>query len=230
VEKPASPTLTAARAVTGAARVPQRRRRRPAVLALAVALVASGGLGGAALYLTTGQRVAVLALARDVPAGQQVEPADLVQVRISLDPSLKALSADSKVVGMRATTDLKQGTLLTASELSNEPLVGNGEQVVGVAAKRSQLPARPLTAGTWVVLVYTPSAGNGGSSGGGSGGGSAGAPALTSITARVVDLGDAATDGSRVVDLAVPAAKGQAVADLAAGGDFALLLAARSSG
>ncbi|MFD0331331.1 hypothetical protein ACFQZC_32285 [Streptacidiphilus monticola] len=86
MEKPASPTLTAARAVTGAARVPQRRRRRPAVLALAVALVASGGLGGAALYLTTGQRVAVLALARDVPAGQQVEPADLVQVRISSTP------------------------------------------------------------------------------------------------------------------------------------------------
>jgi hypothetical protein len=86
------------------------------VLALGIALVAAGGLGGTALYLTTGQRVAVLALTQDVPAGHRITVADLTEVRISLDPALKPLSADSHVLNMRATTDLKAGQLLTSAD------------------------------------------------------------------------------------------------------------------
>jgi hypothetical protein len=220
------------------ARAPQRRKRRPAVLALGVALVAAGGLGGAALYLTTGQRVPVLALAHDVPAGQPLTVADLTEVRISLDPALHPLSADSHVLDMRATTDLKAGQLLTASDLTNDPLVQAGQEVLGVSAKASQLPSSDLQAGAWVVLLYTPSAqgtgigtgaesvpspGASGSAGGRNGGGTL----LQSVTVRVVGVGAASqTDGTRVVDVAVPADQAAPVADLAASGKFAVLLAA----
>ncbi|MFD0530801.1 hypothetical protein ACFQ1I_35745 [Kitasatospora arboriphila] len=59
------------------------RRRRPAVLAMAVALIAAGGLGGAALYTSSGQRIAVLAVARDIPMGQAVTADDLVVAHIA---------------------------------------------------------------------------------------------------------------------------------------------------
>ncbi len=212
-------------------RLGNTRRRRPAVLALAVALVAAGGLGGAALYTTTGKRVAVIALARNVPAGSTLTSADLAEAEISLDPALHPLSVHSKVVGMRATADLKAGSLLTGSDLTDDPLVLAGQQVVGVPAKDTQLPAVKLQPGTTVVLVATPSgpgvSGAGSDSGSGAGGSSS---ALTALTARVVEVGPPDSNGTVVVDLAVPAAQGAAVADLAASGKFALLIAAKGSG
>ncbi|MEY9878047.1 hypothetical protein ABH931_007571 [Streptacidiphilus sp. MAP12-33] len=241
MEAPASPTLTAAqRPATAPARAPQRRRRRPAVLALGVALVAAGGLGGAALYLTTGHRVPVLALAHDVPAGQPLTADDLTQVQISLDPALHPLSADSHVLNMRATTDLKAGQLLTAADLTNDPLVQAGQEVLGVSAKPAQLPGSGLQPGTWVVLVYTPSAeGNGGGNGaeslpsagasGSAAGGAAGGAGtvLQAVTVRVVAVSAASqSDGTVTVDVAVPQAQANPVADLVASGKFAVLLAA----
>ncbi|MBF9066588.1 SAF domain-containing protein [Streptacidiphilus fuscans] len=251
MEAPASPTLTAGQRPAAPIRAPQRRRRRPAVLALGVALIAAGGLGGSALYLTTGQRVGVLALTQDVPVGQPITAGDLTVVRISLDPALKPLNSDSHVLGMRATTDLKAGQLLTGADLTNDPLVDTGEQVVGLAAKPTQLPASGVQAGAWVVMVFTPSAvgngsatggspttsggssnngGSGNSGSGGSGGSAAagtGAAQVQSITLRVVDVGQVSqSDGTVVVDVAVPPQKAAAVADLAASGRFMLLLAA----
>ncbi|MEY9847229.1 SAF domain-containing protein [Streptacidiphilus sp. MAP5-3] len=218
------------------------------MLALGVALIAAGGLGGSALYLTTGQRVGVLALAQDVPVGQPITAGDLTVVRISLDPALKPLNSDSHVLGMRATADLKAGQLLTGADLTNDPLVDAGEQVVGLAAKPTQLPASGVQAGAWVVMVFTPSAvGNGsatggspttgstgggtngstGTSGSGSGTAGTGAAQVQSITLRVVDVGQPSqSDGTVVVDVAVPPQKAAAVADLAASGRFMLLLAA----
>ena len=212
-------------------RLGSTRRRRPAVLALAVALVAAGGLGGAALYTATGKRVAVIALARNVPAGSALTSADLAEAEIPLDPALHPLSVHSKVVGMRATTDLKQGSLLTGSDLTDDPLVLAGQQVVGVPAKNTQLPAVKLQPGTTIVLVATPSGPGVSGTGSGSASGTAGnSSALTALTARVVEVGPADSNGTVVVDLAVPAAQGAAVADLAASGKFALLIAARGSG
>ncbi|MEZ0067167.1 hypothetical protein ABIA32_003180 [Streptacidiphilus sp. MAP12-20] len=212
-------------------RTPQRRRRRPAVLALGIALVAAGGLGGATLYVTTGQRVAVLALAHDVPAGQAITAADLTEVQISLDPAVKPLSANSHVLNMRAAADLKAGQLLTAGDLTNDPLVGPGDTVVPIAAKQSQFPAEGTRAGAWVVLVYTPSAqGNGGAAAAPAPSAAAGSVTVSSLVARVVDVGPVSqTDQTVVIDLAIPTAKAAAVADLAASGKFMLLLAAPGS-
>ncbi|MEY9967112.1 hypothetical protein ABIA33_005177 [Streptacidiphilus sp. MAP12-16] len=228
MESPIGP-LTATRPPIAAGapyRLGGARRRRPAVLALAVALVAAGGLGGAALYTATGKRVAVIALARNVPAGRTITSADLAEARISLDPALHPLSVNSRVVGMRATADLKAGSLLTSSDLTDSPLVLPGQQIVGIAAKHTQLPAVRLQPGTRVVLVATPSA----AGGSGSTSSTPAAGSLTSLTAVVVDVGAPDNDGTVVVDVAVPSAQGAAVADLAASGRFALLVAAQGSG
>ncbi|MDH6706836.1 hypothetical protein P3T27_003563 [Kitasatospora sp. MAA19] len=190
------------------------RRRRPAVLAMAVALIAAGGLGGAVLYNSTGQRVAVLALARDVPWGQVITDDDLVVARIAGDPALRPLAATEreKTVGMRAATDLKRGAMLTRADVAQALLVQPGQIVVGVSAKRTQLPAGRLQPGLQIVVVYTPDNNK-----------------ADSMPATVITVGRVDTDGSQVIDVAVGAADGPRLAQWVAGGRIQVLLAPRAA-
>ncbi|WP_369182545.1 SAF domain-containing protein [Streptomyces sp. Y1] len=190
------------------------RRRRPAVLAMAVALIAAGGLGGAALYNSTGQRVAVLALARDVPWGQVITEDDLVTARIAGDPALKPLSAQDRgrVIGLRAATDLKRGAMLTGADVAQALTVQPGQIVVGVSAKRTQLPAGRLQAGMQIVVVSTPDNGR-----------------ADSLPATVITVGRVDTDGSQVVDVAVGAADGPRLAQWVQSGRIQVLLAPRAA-
>ncbi|GHH63432.1 hypothetical protein GCM10018781_12860 [Kitasatospora indigofera] len=196
------------------------RRRRPAVLAMAVALIAAGGLGGAVLYNSTGQRIAVLALARDVPFGQVLTANDLVVARIAGDPAIKPLSAadQGRVVGMRAATDLKQGALLVKADVAQTLTVQPGQLVVGIAAKRTQLPATRLQPGLAVLVVSTPDQSSG------QGGGTRTPEALAAV---VTAVGKTDTDGSQVIDVAVPAADGARLAAWVASARFQVVLAPR---
>ncbi|MEU3570710.1 SAF domain-containing protein, partial [Kitasatospora sp. NPDC036755] len=193
-------------------RTMRARRRRPAVLAMAVALIAAGGLGGAVLYNSTGQRVAVLALARDVPWGQVITEDDLVIARIAGDPALHPVSAQdrARAVGMRAATDLKRGAMLTGSDLAQGLSVQPGQIVVGVSAKRSQLPASRLQPGVQLVIVFTPDNGR-----------------ADSLPATVITVGRVDTDGSQVIDVAVGTADGPRLAQWVASGRIQVLLAPR---
>ncbi|MGW3228504.1 SAF domain-containing protein [Kitasatospora sp. NPDC001095] len=195
-------------------RTMRARRRRPAVLAMAVALIAAGGLGGAVLYNSTGQRVAVLALARDVPWGQVITEDDLVVARIAGDPALHPVSAQdrAKAVGMRAATDLKRGAMLTGSDLAQGLSLQPGQIVVGVSAKRSQLPASRLQPGVQLVIVFTPDNGR-----------------ADSLPATVITVGRVDTDGSQVIDVAVGTADGPRLAQWVASGRIQVLLAPRGA-
>ncbi|MFE7559475.1 SAF domain-containing protein [Kitasatospora sp. NPDC057500] len=223
-----SATATAAGAATAPAAVPESRRgaprspgrtlgarrRRPAVLAMAVALIAAGGLGGAVLYNSTGQRVAVLALARDVPWGQVLTEADLVVVRIATDPALKPLDAAdrAKAVGMRATTDLHRGGLLTKSDLAQSLVLNPGQLLVGVSARRTQLPATRLQSGQPVIVVYTPDG-----------------TRSETLAATVYTVGRVDTDGSQVFDAVVDQADAGKLAAWVATGRIQVLVAPRAA-
>ncbi|MFE4970562.1 SAF domain-containing protein [Kitasatospora sp. NPDC056651] len=193
-------------------RTMRARRRRPAVLAMAVALIAAGGLGGAVLYNSTGQRVAVLALARDVPWGQVITEDDLVVARIAGDPALHPVSAQDRVkaVGMRAATDLKRGAMLTGADLAQGLTVQPGQIVVGVSAKHSQLPASRVQPGVQLVIVFTPDNGR-----------------ADSLAATAITVGRVDTDGSQVIDVAVGTADGPRLAQWVASGRIQVLLAPR---
>lgn len=181
---------------------------------MAVALIAAGGLGGAVLYNSTGQRVAVLALARDVPYGQVLTDADLVVARIATDPVLKPVAAVDRpsAVGLRATTDLRRGALLLKADVAQELSVKPGQLIVGVAARRSQLPAARLQPGMPILVVYTPDNGR-----------------PDSLGAVVVTVGRTDTDGSQVVDVSVPAADAARLASWVAGGRIQVVLSPRGA-
>jgi len=208
-------------------RAPRARRRSPAVLALAVALVAAGGLGGAVLYNATGQRSAVLALAQNVPAGQAITAGDLVVAHISLDPALQPVGAASleNVVGMRATADLMCGQFLTSADVTRSSLVQAGDQVVGVPAKDTQLPAVALQPGDKIMIVST-GAGNGSSDSSGTV-----LPAVGSqLPATVISVGAQDSNGTTVVDVALPQTQASQLAVLAASGGFTVVFAPQGGG
>ncbi|MEU9304920.1 SAF domain-containing protein [Streptomyces sp. NPDC048269] len=207
-----------------APRVVRQRRRRPGLIALSVALIAAGGLSGALLFTASGQRSAVLVVARDVPVGASVTDADLAPASLALDPAVNAvpLAKKADVVGQRAAVALKAGSLLSPGQVTSVSLVKAGEQLVGVALKPSQLPASRLTPGQKVLIVSTPDPAQAGTAGKGA----EPTAAPKTLSATVVAVGTPApATGVVVVDVAVPSSDGPALAARVATGAIALILA-----
>jgi hypothetical protein len=201
--------------------------------ALGAALIAAGGLGGFLAWQETGERTEVLAVAREVPAGEVVDDADLTVAAVSLDPSLSVLKAAdrSKVVGQRAAVALLPGTLLSGGQLTDRPLVKPEEQLVGVGLKPAQLPATRLSAGDVVLVVFTAPEGAPDAERGGEPGPGTAAQGPETVKARVVRVGERQqASGDVVVDVAVPVADGPRLAVQAATGRVALVVDARKGG
>ncbi|MBB3084712.1 SAF domain-containing protein [Geodermatophilus sabuli] len=220
--RPTAPSAVAA--ANGLSRAPAlpppRRRRRPALLALAVAMVVLGAVGAAYLATSLGQTAPVIAVAREVPWGQQITAADLVEARVSADPALTPIlyGDRDRVIGMVAATTLTPGSLLTREALTEQPLPPPGQQLVGVGVSAVQLPATPLRPGDDVLLVPV-------TGGGGAAAPDAAAPPRT-VAATVVQSGAPGTDGLRVVDVLLDAADGPDVAARAAAGLIAIVVVA----
>jgi hypothetical protein len=191
-----------------------RRRRRPAVLVLAVVLVGFGALVNA-VAVRQGDRVAVLVVARPVPVGQQIAEADLSVVQVAAVPGLATVPAEQRasVVGRYAAVGLRPGSLLTADAVTVQraPLVG--QAVLAVAVKTGLVPARGLDPGDRVVLV--PVSGDQPTQ-----------PAADSapVHATVVEVGQPDSTGAWAVDVAVDERLAAELADAAASGRLALVL------
>lgn len=204
------------------ARAPMRPRRRPAWVALGIAVAAAGGVSTASLVASAGGHVSVLAVARDVPIGSVISADDLIAVRIGRDANLTPIPAreESSIGGQTAAVDLRRGSLLTPGEITSAAIPGAGQQLVGVALKPGQLPARPLAAGLRVLVVATPGDFAGSSSASGD---PASLASVPTIPAVVVDVGEPGADGTVVVDLSVAATQGAQVAAIASTGHVALI-------
>jgi hypothetical protein len=202
--------------ITGASAV--RTRRRPALIAIGVALVAVGSL--AAVYLTqvVGRTVPVLALTRTVQSGEVIERTDLTVAHVNTDPALHPVSADrlASLVGARAAMDLPAGSLLTDEAVSGQLVPGAGMSVVGVALTPAQLPAVPLRSGDRVRIVDTPAA---------QGDPPAGPP--VTISGEVVSVVGPSDTGLTVVNVLIPTSQAAGLAAHVATARVALVLDSR---
>ena len=201
---------------------PLPRRRRPAMIALAVALIGAGILGGAALFQRVNHQVPVLLVTTAVPAGTAVTAADLTTTSVVLGAGLRAIPAgqEHQVVGLVAATALRPGTLLAVSELTTTRPPSSGQQLVPVALKPSQLPASGLGPGDQVIVISAPGAPGSGNAA------SLPGPSIPGVVAAVSVRPD--QDGMAVVDLLVAAANGPDLAREAAAGGVALVVTRRS--
>ena len=205
------------------ARLP--RRRRPGMIALAVALVGAGILASTAVYSATNHRVPVLVAQASVPAGALITASDVGTASVSAGPGVQVIPASQlkQLVGQVAGTALHPGMLLTAAELATQRPPAPGWVLVPLPVRPSGLPASGLQPGDHVLVVATPGAQ-------GQSGSSNAAPALSSPVAGVVEAVNpsAGTDGFAVVDLLVPYKSGPGLAAQASTGQFALIVTRRS--
>jgi hypothetical protein len=191
-----------------------RRQRRTGMAAIGVVLIGGCATVAAGLVARGDHTVAVLALARDVPAGQVVSAADLRVAHIG-GSGVSAMSASSlpTVIGETAVESLTAGTLVQQAMFSRAPVPASGLQVVAVAEKASLVPAG-VTPGRLVSLVLVASNASHGGTGG----------ALLVPSARVVGVRTDPTGGTTVLSVEVPADAAPAVAQAVAAGSLAVTL------
>ncbi|MFI7604664.1 SAF domain-containing protein [Micromonospora sp. NPDC049366] len=139
-------------------KVVRQRRTRPGLLGLAVLLIALGGLGAAFAVTSVRATGSYLAVARPVEVGRQLSADDLVPVQVSGGPGLAPVPAGrlGEIVGKRAAVSLTPGTLLTLAQLTDDPLLGPGQQQLALGLDAAEVPARKLHPGDRLLLVSTP--------------------------------------------------------------------------
>jgi hypothetical protein len=202
------------------------RRRRPAMIALALAMAGAGVLVSAAVYQRADHQVAVTMVTQAVPPGGVISSVDLGSTNITVGAGLKVIPAAQigQISGDIAAVALQPGTLLAPADLTTTQPPGPGQELVPASVKPSTLPASGLFPGDQVLIVPTP--GDQGQPGS-----ATGAAALTSPVPAVVAAVSSGpdSDGVDVVDLLVSDASGPAVAAQVSTGQFAIVVTKRGS-
>ncbi|MFI6782554.1 SAF domain-containing protein [Micromonospora sp. NPDC050276] len=196
-------------------KVVRQRRVRPGLLGLAVLLIALGGLGAAFAVTSVRATGSYLAVARPVEVGREISAADLITVQVAGGQGLRPVPAGrlDEVVGKRAAVALVPGTLLTLGQVTDDPLLGPGQQQIALGLKTAQVPARELHPGDKVLLVSTPDNKADGDT----------AAAGTRFSATVIDMVSPAND-NKVLYLALLTRDVPAVVALAAQQRVAVVL------
>jgi hypothetical protein len=195
-------------------------RRNRTRIALGLLIIVLCVLATATLYASADDRIAVVSVRREVPAGHEIQASDLGIAKIAPDSGLRTLAASDRTaaVGQIATVTLLPGTLLAPEHVSDAPKVPEGRAVVGATIAPGQFPVS-LAAGDEVLLVETPP------------------PAATGDAALAVERGRATVldiaepndgSGKLAVSLVVASADATDVAGAGAAGRLSLVVVATS--
>jgi hypothetical protein len=197
---------------------PPKLRRRPALVAAAIAAICLGALIAGWAWTATTNTQEVLVARHTIERGAVIEAGDIARVRLSADPALRPVAASQldQVVGQRAATDIAVGGMLTPGSVTSDVVPGDGQSVVGVALTQAQAPALDLQYGEKVRVVVTPAQGDVLP---------AGAPLANDAT--VVGVHVSEQTGQAVVDVLVPKADAAVLATRIATGNIALVLDSR---
>lgn len=217
---PGAPGSGATRGLTP----PPKLRRRPTLIAVSIALIALGALVSVWAYTSSRASEEVLGARETIVRGQTITAADLITVRISVDPALSPVAAtrQGEVVGQRAAMDISAGGVLTERDVTPTVLPPQGLSVVGVSLTPASMPADLLVPGDRVRAVSTP----------GAAGAAAPAPTAaeappTSLPATVVGIEPRSDGSTTVVNVQVTSGDAPALAAQAATGTIALVLDTR---
>ena len=120
-------------------------------------VVVASVVAALAIYTRIGNRTEVLAVARDVLAGEQISDDDLEVVSISSDDGIPTVPASQRntIVGQYARVRLLSGSLLVADSVQAKPLVDPDRVLMSVVVPVGLVPVG-LREQSRVVLVVTP--------------------------------------------------------------------------
>jgi hypothetical protein len=133
------------------------RPQRPMRALVGALVVVASVVAALAAYARIGDRTEVLAVARDVLAGEQITDADIEVVSISTDDAIPTLPVTqrSTVVGQYARVRLLAGSLLSSESVQPLPLVDPERVLMSVVVPVGLVPVG-LREQSRVVLVVSP--------------------------------------------------------------------------
>lgn len=195
-----------------------RIRRRPLWMVGSVIAVCLGGLVTVWAWTASSTASEVVAVRSLVLRGEVIDRADLVTVRVGVDPALRVVPASriEELAGRRASLDLAAGGLVTEDAVGDLPMPGQGMALVGVALAPGMLPAEPLRPGDRVLLVPTPGPQ-----------GDVAESSGTQVLSATVQSVSVPESGPTIVDVLVPQDRASEVARQASTGRLALVLESR---
>lgn len=206
-EQPAIPAV--------ATTTPIRQRRRPAFIALGVALIVVCALGAFWLVDRLSTTTQVVVAASDVPQGQTLTAEDLTIADVSVPDGVATIPAGelNTLVGQRAVGPLEEGAMLTPGDVSPAAFPAAGSAVVGIRVSAGQIPSNDVDPGDPIQIIGTPREGDDPPSGD--------APV---VTGTVQNISSPATDGTVVVDVLVSTDQSATLAALSATGRISVIL------
>ncbi|MFH8487903.1 RcpC/CpaB family pilus assembly protein [Streptomyces longisporoflavus] len=207
------------------------RERKPALAALAVLLILIGALGATVLVLRAGDRVEVVKVTAEIPAGESVSDDNITSVMVADDASINYVkwSQVGQLKKLKATNTIPKGVVAVGEMFSGKGGLPAGKSAVGVSLKEGQYPASGLKAGDTVDVYQvgdSASSGSGDKATGGSAGSSASDAPIVSAArvSTVADKSDATVStGALGVTLQVDTADAAAVTRAASAGAVSLV-------
>ncbi len=135
-----------------------RRRMRLSLVLFGALIVLVGAVAGVQVAARVDDRMAVLAVARAVKAGQVITDADLMTARVSVDAAVATMPASSRtaVVGRIAAIPLAAGGLLNPAQVGTPVWPAAGEALAAVAVKPGRAPDGLATGMRVTVLIVPP--------------------------------------------------------------------------
>ena len=122
----------------------------------ALVFAATIALAFALIQMRAGDTTSVLAVRDQVAKGETIERADLISIQVSgVDGAVPVEAADT-VIGKTARVDLVAGQVITTPQVTDNPVPGAGNVLIGLALKASQMPGDGLAAGDQVQVVAVP--------------------------------------------------------------------------
>lgn len=208
------------------------RERKPALAALAVLLILIGALGATVLVLRAGERVEVVKVTAEIPAGESVSDENISSVMVADDAGINYVkwSQVPELRKLKATNTIPKGALAVGEMFSGKSGLPAGKSAVGVSLKEGQYPADGLKSGDIVDVYQVGDSASGGSSsdkgtGGSAGTGASDSPIVSAARVNAVASKSDATvsTGALGITLLVDSADAAAVTRAASAGAVSLV-------
>lgn len=187
-----------------------RQRPRRSLIGLGVALIAVFGLAGWWLATKGSAPQSVVVATKPLTAGKPITADQLGTTQITGGSGAETIDAIQLkgLVGAYPVGDVPAGTILSPETLVSKITPDEGQAIVAVGVRPSQMPAIGLSSGDKVTVVVT--YGQAGEGAGGTGQDDAAGEGATSPVApgkswpaTVVSVGEPSDDQTRTVDVAL---------------------------
>ncbi|WP_369211629.1 hypothetical protein [Streptomyces flavofungini] len=184
------------------------RERKPALAALAVLLILLGALGATVLVLRAGDRIEVVQVTKEIPAGESITNGTYKTVMVNDDSSANFIKEEQldQLKRLKAKSTIYAGTVVVGEMFGQKAALPAGKASVGLSLKEGQYPS-DLKAGDTVaaypVVSGSSSSGKGTSSSGGSTGGTP-LVATAKVSSIAANSDATVSTGNQNVTLLVP--------------------------